>query len=111
MKLRFILILVLFLLVGCSSKQTTDPQNIPENTVLVQDFKFTPLELTVPLNAKVTWQQKDSAPHVIISTNNFESQTLNQNKEFSYTFTKLGIYDYYCKIHPSMKGKIIVQNV
>jgi len=44
MKLRFILILVLFLLVGCSSKQTTDPQNIPENTVLVQDFKFTPLD-------------------------------------------------------------------
>ena len=78
----------------------------------MQDFAFSPAELEVPVNTKITWIQKDSAPHDVTSINNeFKSPILNKDEEFSYTFTKAGDYNYYCRIHPSMKGKIIVKNV
>ena len=78
--------------------------------VRVDNFTFGPDTLTVPVNSTVTWVNKDDLPHVIASSDGvFKSKALDTDDKYSYTFTKVGTYPYYCSIHPKMVGKIIVQ--
>lgn len=112
MKLKHIETGIIFLVVavvalsGCVQNQ----QNIPPNTVIIQNFAFNPDTLTVPVGTTVTWTNKDSAVHNVISdTGAFGSENLNQGNSYSFTFTQGGDYPYICTIHPSMKGTIIVK--
>jgi len=76
-------------------------------SVGISNFSFNPKKLTVKIGTTVTWTNDDPAPHTIAFAD-FTSQTLNTGDTYSYTFTQAGTYDYYCSIHPSMKGQIIV---
>jgi plastocyanin len=78
------------------------------NTVNIQNFAFAPETLTVKKGATVTWTNNDSAPHQIKS-DTFNSDRLSGGQSFSFTFNDAGTFDYICSIHPSMKGKIIVE--
>jgi len=78
--------------------------------VRVDNFTFGPDSLTVPANSTVTWVNKDDVPHVIASNDGlFKSKALDTDDKYSYTFTKVGTYSYFCSIHPKMVGKIVVQ--
>ncbi|MGE5205177.1 MAG: cupredoxin family copper-binding protein [Chlamydiota bacterium] len=78
--------------------------------VKVDNFTFSPNTLTVPLNSSVTWINRDDIPHVIASNDGlFKSRALDTDQKFSYTFTKAGTYPYYCSVHPTMVGKIVVK--
>ncbi len=100
-----ILVLVIFLS-GC----TQQPINPDENTVLIENLSFKPSSLTVENGTTVTWINNDGVDHNIIEDNDlFSSGTLTNGQNYTYTFTTSGTYDYYCSIHPNMRGKIIVQ--
>lgn len=79
--------------------------------VKIDNFSFGPATLTVPVGATVTWINQDDVPHNVVSTDGkgIKSPVLDTDQKFSYTFTKAGTYDYYCKIHPTMTAKVIVQ--
>jgi plastocyanin len=78
--------------------------------VRVDNFTFGPQSLTVPVNATVTWINRDDIPHVIVSNDGvFKSKALDTDEKYSFTFTKAGTYAYFCRIHPKMVGKIVVQ--
>lgn len=67
--------------------------------------------LTVPVGTTVTWINDDSTPHTATSdTGVWDSGTLNQGGQFSFTFSNPGTYPYYCTIHgrTSMSGTIEV---
>ena len=70
---------------------------------------FSPITLTVPLGTNVTWTNKDGNPHTVTSNNGLFDSFLAFGQSFSYTFTDRGTYNYYCKPHDEMTGKIIVQ--
>jgi plastocyanin len=38
----------------------------------------------------------------------FSSKDLRPDQTFEYTFDDAGIYEYHCKLHPEMVGKIVV---
>ena len=83
---------------------------------------FEPTEHTVGLNDRVIWITLDVdgvKHHVTSKDGKFDSPTLEQRNsqnacwpncisKWSYIFAEYGTYDYYCKIHPWMKGTIIV---
>jgi amicyanin len=79
--------------------------------VKIDNFSFGPATLTVSVGATVTWINQDDVPHNVVSTDgkDIKSPVLDTDQKFSYTFTKAGTYDYYCKIHPMMTAKVIVQ--
>ena len=78
--------------------------------VRVDNFTFGPDTLTVSVNSTVTWVNKDDLPHTIASNDGvFKSKALDTEDKYSYTFTKIGTYAYFCTIHPKMVGKIVVQ--
>jgi 3',5'-cyclic-AMP phosphodiesterase len=76
----------------------------------IDNFAFTPQEVTVKAGSTVRWTNKDDIPHTVTSdTKVFESSVLDTNQTFQFTFAKAGRYPYFCKLHPHMTGAVIVQ--
>jgi plastocyanin len=80
------------------------------NTVIIDNFTFTPKELTVPVGTTVKWVNHDDIPHTVMETNkSFRSKPLDTNDTFSFTFAAAGTFNYFCSLHPQMVGKVVVQ--
>jgi plastocyanin len=78
--------------------------------VKIDNFSFAPGTLTVPVDATVTWTNRDDIPHTAVSTEGaFKSKVMDTDEKFSYKFTKAGTFPYFCSIHPKMIGKVLVQ--
>ena len=78
-------------------------------TVTIENFSFSPKEVTINAGEKVIWKQKDSTSHTVVSGSTFKSQDLKLGDRYEYTFSQPGEYSYNCGIHPSMTGKVIVK--
>src|SRR5256885_2133490 len=80
------------------------------NEIGIDNFNFTPPQLTVKNGTTVTFINKDDVPHLIVNVQNkFKaSPVLDTDQRFNTTLTKPGTYDYFCSLHPKMVGKIIV---
>ncbi len=80
-------------------------------TIGIENFTFKADALTVAAGTEVTWVNHDDVPHKIVSTDKKfpSSPVLDTDGRFSYTFTRPGTYAYYCSIHPTMTGKVVVK--
>ena|SRR5579864_4237862 len=81
------------------------------NAVTIDDFRFSPATLTVPVGGKVTWTNRDDEPHTVLAAEPkglFKSPPLDTGDSFSFTFDKPGTYKYFCSVHPHMTGVIVV---
>ena len=80
-----------------------------EAAITISQMQFSPARVTVKKGATVTWTQRDNMPHTVTASNgSFGSQTLNGGASDSRTFDEPGEYSYYCSLHPSMQGEIVV---
>jgi amicyanin len=82
------------------------------NKVVIDNFTYSPAELTVPVGAKVTWTNRDDVPHTVTSPKKprlLDSGTLDTDQSFSHVFTEPGTYEYFCTVHPKMTGKVIAK--
>lgn len=88
---------------------TTGSQTQEEYTVEITQMKFTPAELTVHSGDKVTFMNHDLVTHDITEDpgKSWSSSPLPADESWSMTVTQSS--NYYCTLHPTMKGKIIVQ--
>jgi len=79
-------------------------------TIVAIDFSFKPQNIKVTVGTKVTWTNNDSTTHQIVSKGDpFPGDgTIDPNESYSVTFDKPGTYDYFCGIHNSMTGSIVV---
>jgi plastocyanin len=78
--------------------------------VIIDNYAFSPASLTVTVGTTVTWINQDDDAHTVDSTQGkFKSGTLNKGGQFDFRFTEAGEYPFYCRFHPKMTGKIIVQ--
>ena len=74
------------------------------------DDVFRPALVTVPAGTKVTWVNKGSKAHTVVSNDKlFDSGLVNIGGEFSHTFDAPGTYLYHCAPHAKMIGRIVVQ--
>jgi plastocyanin len=92
---------------------TSGPTNTPvagNAAVNIHNFVFTPQNLTINVGTTVTWTNNDPYAHTATSPGNFDSGNLNQGQTYSFTFNTPGTYNYFCALHPSMTGSIIVSN-
>ncbi len=79
-------------------------------TVVMKNFDFSPMTLTVTAGTTVTWRNLDGEPHTVVSADGaFRSAALDSNESFAFTFTKPGVYKYVCSIHPKMMASVIVK--
>lgn len=93
--------------------KTTHAQNTSakQAEVKIDNFTFDPPTLTVASGTTVKWTNRDDIPHTVVSEDKttFKSKALDTDESFSYTFSKPGIYTYFCSIHPKMVAKVVVQ--
>jgi plastocyanin len=87
-----------------------NPQSTNKAEVIISGFTFQPATLTVKVGTEVTWTNKDSASHSVVSTsgNELNSPLIAQNANWSHVFMTAGTYPYKCGVHPTMMGTIIV---
>jgi plastocyanin len=79
-------------------------------TITISNFTFGPMEITVPVGATVTWVNGDDVPHTVRAVDGaFHSKPLDTDERFSFTFTRPGVYNYFCSIHPKMTAKVSVR--
>jgi plastocyanin len=80
-----------------------------EVTMDITGFKFSKNPITIKAGTKVTWTNRDSAPHTATSDNSsWDSGILNTGQSFSFVFNKPGTVTYHCEVHPNMTATIIV---
>ena len=80
-----------------------------ETQLTIDNFTFKPDAVTVPVGTRIVWVNDDDIPHSIVeTTGKFHSPALDTDDKFSFTFDKAGSYEYFCGLHPHMKGKVVV---
>ena len=112
--MKTLLVAVLALLVlaglgtGASRAAAADAEKT--STVTIDNFTFQTATLYVEAGTAVTWVNRDDVPHKIVSTDKkFSSPVLDTDGRFSFTFTTRGTYEYFCSLHPMMKGTVVVK--
>ena len=79
----------------------------------IVDFRL--LNLTVHVGTTVTWTNLDPVPHTTTAgspgspSGEWDSSFLSENQEYSFKFTQAGTFPYFCRIHPSMTGRVTVE--
>jgi plastocyanin len=80
------------------------------NMVVMKNFDFSPMAITVPAGSTVTWKNLDGEPHTVVSADGqFRSGALDQDDSFTFRFTRPGTYRYLCSIHPKMMATVTVK--
>ena len=77
--------------------------------VVMKNFDFSPMDVTIASGSTVTWKNLDVEPHTVASRDGlFRSPALDQNDTFQFKFDTPGVYKYICSIHPKMMATITV---
>ncbi len=128
----FIVLLSVFLAIGCAGKEPATPAEKPAVTpvetpvapvsdvtpqpvdegkiveVAIENFSFNPASVEILTGDTVRWTNMDSATHTVRGPT-FESKVLEKGDTYEFLFTDAGTYNYDCSIHPSMKGTVVVK--
>jgi plastocyanin len=97
-------------LIGLVQAAST-PESVGSATeIKIDNFVFQPAQITIKAGTQVSWTNKDDIPHTVDSTDGkFKSAALDTDEKFQFRFTEPGEYPFYCRMHPKMTGKIVVQ--
>ncbi len=111
MKTLIILVLglaALGLVAGCSNGEAVEdaPAAKGVSEVTVEDMKFTPRVIEVPVGTTVTWRWEGENEHNVVG-DGFEPP-VQKDGQFVYTFAGPGTYDYRCTLHVFMRGEVVV---
>ncbi len=76
--------------------------------VTIKGLKFSPAEVTAQVGDTIEWTNEDPMAHTATARNKDWDIPIPAGKSASVTIAKAGDVDYFCRIHPSMTGKVIV---
>ena len=136
-KKRIVIILIIVIIIGISLgivilSQNTIVQDVDDQKTVLKgdvimstkvsrpgcektDSCYTPSKIVIKQGNSVTWVNEDVAFHSVTSgyydepSEIFDSGYLDPEESFTFIFENIGIYDYFCTLHPWMKGQVIVE--
>lgn len=77
-------------------------------TVTVTNFEFSPRALRVGRGARVVFSNTSGTAHTATDKGAFDTGRIQGGKAVAVRFQRKGTFSYHCKIHPFMRGKIVV---
>ncbi|HEX3239374.1 MAG TPA: cupredoxin domain-containing protein [Solirubrobacterales bacterium] len=77
--------------------------------VEIVNFAFKPGTLTVSKGATVEFENESNTTHTVTRNGGGFDKRVGAGKAVAIRFQSRGSFAYHCKIHPTMKGKIVVQ--
>jgi hypothetical protein len=99
--------LIIVLLFGLYAMVWIMPAGGQGSEVQIIPMKYLPNTLTVKAGATVTFKNDDAVPHTATSFS-FDTEVIPIGHAKQVTFATPGIYNYFCEIHPTMHGTIVV---
>jgi LPXTG-motif cell wall-anchored protein len=81
-----------------------------DTSVTIQDFNFSPAQITVQEGDTVTWTNDGPAAHSATASGGaFDTGIFSAGQSRSHTFDEAGTFAYICTPHPNMKGTVVVE--
>jgi plastocyanin len=114
---------IAFASVSVSAQQSGGSKvSIVEGASTMTDKAFDPSPANVKAGDTVTWTNDDSTPHTVTSGTgssdpnmgkDFDSSPglktlLSPKQTFDHKFDTAGEFAYFCQVHPTMVGKVVV---
>ncbi len=76
--------------------------------VTVRDLQYEPAEIKAKIGDAVVWVNKDIVAHTATVKGGWDV-TIEAGKAARLVLKKAGTFEYYCRFHPNMTGKLNVQ--
>jgi plastocyanin len=87
-------------------------ESIPDvpGQVVIRDYELLPPTIPIAAGETVTWQNTDDVDHQLLSDDGTTVDTgvIAPGQPAAATLTTPGSYGYYCDIHNSMRGTIVI---
>jgi len=97
---------------GASADSETADDSGASASVGLKDSRYDPTDIEVSVGETVTFTNNDPYDHTITSaedsTVEFDSGEISQDVTFEQSFDTAGSYNFFCQIHPTMRGTITV---
>jgi plastocyanin len=90
---------------GALNSQPTRAESVQ---VTISNLQYSPAEIKVKSGDTVVWVNKDFVAHTAIVAGGWDVN-IESEKSARLVLRKPGAFDYYCRFHPNMTGRIIVQ--
>ncbi|HET7827446.1 MAG TPA: cupredoxin domain-containing protein [Candidatus Saccharimonadales bacterium] len=95
------------------SNQSSQSNAPASGTINIVNMLFTPSQITVRQGGTVTWTNNDKTTHTVeddlANVDGPHSGDIAPGQSYSFRFEKTGSFQYHCRIHPSMRGTIVVK--
>ncbi len=89
--------------------ESSAPAPNSTTTMDINDDAFNPARLNIAPGTTVKFENKDTVAHTATADNEvFDTNKLEPGESFEVYFEGPGTVTYHCKLHPDMKGSIIV---
>jgi plastocyanin len=76
--------------------------------VNIKNFKFHPGTLNVAKGTKVVFSNSAGVAHTATRGGSFDTGRIKPGRSAAVRFKQKGTFRYHCKIHPFMRGKVVV---
>jgi plastocyanin len=76
--------------------------------VTIDNFEFTPKTLRIDKGERVVFSNSSGTAHTATDKGAFDTGRIKAGKSAAVRFQQKGTFNYHCKIHPFMHGKIVV---
>jgi plastocyanin len=94
---------------GEARKRGTSAQVV---VVKIEGLVYEPSRVEVSPGTTVRWVNEDPAEHTVTSEEGggpLRSKVFGEGGSFEFTSEKPGDFAYFCEVHPSMKGIVVVR--
>lgn len=105
---------------GCGAESQTSATSTADATsttapttivITIESSRFSMSEVAVRVGDTIRFEQRDPHAHTVTDAGDdprFDSGEFGQGESFELTFDEPGVFDYFCLIHPTMRGRIVV---
>ncbi|MFC7614496.1 cupredoxin domain-containing protein [Actinokineospora soli] len=83
------------------------PALAANHAVSMQNLQYNPASMTIAAGDTVTWTNADSVVHSVTG-GVLNSPDVSPGGSYTFTFNASGTYDYRCRFHPDMIGRVVV---
>jgi plastocyanin len=78
--------------------------------VKLSGLRFEPQSLSVNVGDRIQWLNDDIVPHTATAADkSFDSGDIAAGQSWTYVAHKTGTFDYACRYHPMMTGRLVVR--
>jgi plastocyanin len=83
--------------------------NRPARQVAMKDVAFQPPQISVNVGDTMTWHNADIVAHTATSRQGGFDVSVPPGGTGSAVINRSGTFDYICRYHPNMQGRIVVK--